>query len=132
LNITLYSIYHPFDNIEFEDFNTILSSILTQSPPDTNIILGHDINANVGTSSNNGQHFKETIGTYGIENRNKKGISLINLMASLSMKITNSFFNLRPSNLDATTTHTTWRNPNASKSQHMLDYFSCSNSFFYR
>jgi hypothetical protein len=115
LNITLYSIYHPVDNIEFEDFNTILSSIFTQTPPDTNIILGHDINANVGTSSNNGQHFKETIGTYGVENRNKKGISLINLMASLSMKITTSFFNPRPSNLDATMTHTTWRNPNALK-----------------
>ncbi len=63
LNITLYSIYHPVDNTEFKDFNTILSSILTQSSPDTNIILGHDINAKAGTSSNNGQHFKETIGT---------------------------------------------------------------------
>ncbi len=132
MNITLYSIYHPVDNIEFEDFNTILSSILTQSSPDKNIILGHDINANVGTSSNNGQLFKETIGSYGIENRNKKGISLINLMASLSMKITYSFFNPRPSDLDATTTHTTWRNPNTSKSQHMLDVFSCSNTFFNR
>jgi hypothetical protein len=132
LNITLYSIYHPVDNIEFEDFNTILSSILTQSPPNTNIILGHNINSNVGTSSNNGRHFKETIGTSGIENRNKKGISLINLLASLSMKITNSFFNPRPSNPDTTTTHTTWRNPNASKSQHMLDVFLCSNTFFNR
>jgi hypothetical protein len=53
-------------------------------------------------------------------------------MASLSMKITNSFFNPRPSNLDTTMTHTTWRNPNASKSQHMLDVFSCSNTFFNR
>ncbi len=132
MNITLYSIYHPVDDIEFEDFNSILSLILTQSPPDTNIILRHNINANVGTSSNNGQHFKETIGTYGIENRNKKGISPINLMASLSMKITNSFFNPRPSNLDATTTHTTLRNPNTSESQHMLDVFSCSNTFFNR
>ena len=125
-------ICHQVGNIEFKNFNTILSSILTQSSPDTNIILGHNINANVGTSSNNRQHFKETIGTYGIENRNKKGISLINLMASLSRKITNSFFNPRPSDLDATTTHTTWRNPNASKSQHMLDVFSCSNTFFNR
>ena len=72
LNITLYSIYHPVDNVEFENFNTILSSILTQSPPDTNIILGHDINANIGTSSNNGQHFKNTIGTYGIEKGTRK------------------------------------------------------------
>jgi hypothetical protein len=53
-------------------------------------------------------------------------------LASLNKKITNSFFNPRPSNLDATTTHMTWRNPNASKSQHMLDVFSCSNTFFNR
>jgi hypothetical protein len=72
------------------------------------------------------------IGAYGIENRNKKGTSRINLMASLNMKITNSFFNPRPSNLDATTTHTTWRNPNASKFQHMLDVFLCLNTFFNR
>jgi hypothetical protein len=63
------------------------------------------------------------IGAYGIENRNKKGTSLINLMASLNMKITNFFFSPRPSNLDATIMHTTWRNPNASKSQHLLDVF---------
>jgi hypothetical protein len=53
-------------------------------------------------------------------------------MASLNMKITNTYFNPTPSNLDATTTHTTWRNPNASKSQHMLDVFSCSNPLFNR
>jgi hypothetical protein len=132
LDITLCSIYHPVDNIEFKNFNTILSSILMQLPPETNMILGHDINANVGSSANNGQHLKETIAAYGIENRNKKGISLINLMASLNMKITNSFFNPRPSNLNATTMHTTWRNPNALKSQHMLDVFSCLNTFFNR
>jgi hypothetical protein len=43
LDITLCSIYHPVDNIEFESFNTILSSVLMQLPPETNIILGHDI-----------------------------------------------------------------------------------------
>jgi hypothetical protein len=53
-------------------------------------------------------------------------------MASLNMKITNTYFNPKQSNLDATTTHTTWTNPNVSKSQHMLDVFSCSNSFFNR
>jgi hypothetical protein len=72
LVITLCSISHPVDNIEFENFNTILSSILTKLPPETNIILGHDINANVVTSANSGQHLKETIGAYGIQNRNKK------------------------------------------------------------
>ncbi len=132
LDITSYSIYHPDNKIEFKNFNTISSSILMQLPSETNIILGHDINTNVGTSANSEQHFKETIGAYGIKNRDKKGTSLINLMASLNMKITNSFFNPRPSNLDATTMHTTWRNPSASKSQHMLNVFSCSYIFFKR
>ncbi len=116
LDITLCSKYHPVDNIEFENFNTILSSILMQLPPETNISLGHDINAKVGTSANSGQLLNETIGAYLIENRNKKGTSLISLMATLNMKIANSFFNQRPLNLNATTTHTTWRNPNSLKS----------------
>jgi hypothetical protein len=106
LDITQCSIYHPVDNIEFENFNTILSSILTQLPPGINIILGHDINTNRVTSANSGQHLNKTIGAYDIENRNKIGTSLINLMAPLNMKITNSFFNPRPSHLDATTMHT--------------------------
>jgi hypothetical protein len=42
-------------------------------------------------------------------------------MASLNMKITNSF-NPIPSNLDATTTHTTWRNPNTSNPNTCLMY----------
>ncbi len=36
LDITLCSIYHPVDDIEFEIFYTTLSSILTQLPPETN------------------------------------------------------------------------------------------------
>jgi hypothetical protein len=71
LNITLYLIYHPVDNSEFEYFNTILNSILMQLPPETNIIIGHNIYTNVGTHANSGQHLKETIGAYCIENRNK-------------------------------------------------------------
>jgi hypothetical protein len=52
LGIILCSIYHPVNIIEFKNFNINLSSILTQLPPKTNIILGHDVNANVGTSAN--------------------------------------------------------------------------------
>jgi hypothetical protein len=70
--------------------------IFTQLPLETDIILGHDINANVGTNANSRQHFKETTGAYRIENRNKKGTVLVNLMAPLTLKITNSFFNPRP------------------------------------
>jgi hypothetical protein len=76
-------ICHQVGNIEFKNFNTILNSISTQLPPETSIVLGHDINANVGTSTNSGQHFNKMIGAYGIENR-KKGTLLINLMASLT------------------------------------------------
>ena len=132
LNITLCSIYHPVDNEEYESFNSTLSSILNHIPQKSNIILGHDINANTGTNANNGQNFKDTIGPFGIENRNKKGTSLLNLLASLNLKVTNSYFNPRPSNRTATSTHTTWRNTSASKSQHMLDVFSCSNTLFKR
>ena len=48
------------------------------------------------------------------------------------MKITNSFFQKRASSSSPTTTHITWRNTNASKSQHMLDVFSVSSNIFKR
>jgi hypothetical protein len=132
LEITLCSIYHPVDNKEYKNFNSTLSSLLNHIPQKSNTILGHDINANIGTNANSGQNFKDTIGPFRIKNRNKKGTSLLNLLASLNLKVTNSFFSPRPSSHTATSTHTTWRNTSTSKSQHMLDVFSCSNRIFKR
>jgi hypothetical protein len=100
-------------------------------PNDRSILIGHDINANVGTNNREGRIHNGTLGPHGIENRNKKDTSLLNLMASLELKLTNSFFQKRTSS-SSTHTHTTWKNPSASKSQHMLDIFSCSNNLFKR
>jgi hypothetical protein len=113
VDITLCSIYHPVDDEEYENFNSTLSSLLNHIPQKSNIILGHDINANIGTNTTSGQNFKDTIGPFRIENRNKKGTSLLNLLASLNLKVTNSFFSPRPSSRTATSTHTTWRNTSA-------------------
>ena len=132
MGITLCSIYHPVDNKEYENFNSTLSSLLNYLPQKLNIILGHDINANIGTNANSGQNFRDTIGPLGIKNRNKKGTSLLNLLTSLNLELTNSFFNPRPSSYTATSTHTMWRNTSTSKSQHMLNVFSCSNRIFKR
>jgi hypothetical protein len=132
MDITLCSIYHPVDNKEYKNFNSTLSLLLNHLPPKSNIILGHDINANVGTNANSGKNFRDTIGPFGIENRNKKVTSLLNLMPSLNLKITNSFFNPRPSRHTTTSTHTTWRNTSTSKSQHMLDVFLFLSTIFKR
>ncbi len=58
LDIRLCPIYHTVNNREFNNFNTSPSSILMKLAQETNIILGHDINANVGTSANSKQHLK--------------------------------------------------------------------------
>jgi exonuclease III len=126
--LLLCSIYHSVDNDEYECFNTELAMTLGNVPSDRSI---YDI-MHVGTNAGSGHIHKETLGRYGIKNRNKKGTSLLNLLASLEMKITNSFFQKRASSSSPTTTHTTWRNTNASKSQHVLDVFSISSNIFKR
>jgi exonuclease III len=126
--LLLCSIYHSVDNDEYECFDTELAMTLDNVPSDRSI---YDI-MHVGTNAGSGHIHKETLGRYGIKNRNKKGTSLLNLLASLEMKITNSFFQKRASSSSPTTTHTTWRNTNASKSQHVLDVFSISSNIFKR
>ncbi len=130
IKLLLCSIYHPVNNDEYECFNTELATILGNVPSDRSMLFGYDINANVGTNAGAGQIHKETLDIYGIKNRNKKGTSLLNLLASLEMKLTNSFFQKSASSSSPTTTHMTWRNPSASKSQHMLDVISISSKIF--
>jgi hypothetical protein len=71
------------------------------------------------------ENFNITLSLILMQNRNKKGTSLINLMVSLNMKITNSFFSPRPSTLDATTMHTHGRTP---VHQNPYTCFTCSHA----
>ncbi len=84
-------------------------------PSNRNILIGYNENANVRTNTGAGHIHKETFGSYGIENRNKKGTTLLHLLTSLEMIIANSFVQKRASSSSPTTTHMTWKKPSTSK-----------------
>jgi hypothetical protein len=49
LKLLLCSIYHLVDNDKYECFNTELDTILGRIPSDRSILIGHNMNANIGT-----------------------------------------------------------------------------------
>ena len=124
LKLFLCSIYHPVDNKEYEEFNNLIPSLTARCPRDAEMIFCHDINCNVGISSTRGDTFRETVGPYGLNNRNKKGHELLQMLASHDMKITNSYFRKE--------SHTTWKSFNSLETQHMLDVISTSSTLFKR
>ena len=129
LDFFLFSIYHPVDSKEFQAFNDLLPQLFRKIPhhkngkPKLGIIIGHDVNCNVGTrNSPNSDEYSKIIGPHGIDNRNKKGCELLHLLNSFDLRITNSYYQ-KPS-------YTTWRSFNNLKTRHMLDVISCSTNLF--
>jgi hypothetical protein len=45
------SIYHPWEPEQYDSFNSLASSLLTQAPSNAIKIIGHDLNASVGIRS---------------------------------------------------------------------------------
>ncbi len=45
----LCSIYHPYENNNHAKFNDLLPTLLLQAPTKSIVIIGHNINCNVGT-----------------------------------------------------------------------------------
>ena len=81
--------------------------------------MGADINCNVGVVS---KRFGDTLGPYGIDNRNIKGRELLYLYKTNNLKIILSYFNNNSYIID--------RSFNNKKSSHMLDNFVCCDQLF--
>ena len=66
--------------------------------------------------------YKGVIGPFGIDNRNIKGRRLLSVLSQNRTRVTNSYFR-KPC-------FVTWRSFNASRSPHMIDVITTSDSFF--
>ena len=124
-NTTLFlcSIYHPYENNNHAKFNDLLPTLLAQAPTKSLVICGHNINCNVGTCNDPHSDLRQTIGPFGLDNKNKKGSDFIQTLLQMELKVANTYFNKQ--------NHATYRNINGN-SHHMLDVFSVSNSIFKR
>ena len=121
--IVLCSIYHPINPIEHSEFGDTIHTLLTNIPSDTALLFGHDINCNVGTNNTLPTAMRQTLGPFGIENRNPKGMNFLQQLSTMEMRVANSYF-LKPN-------YATWKNFNPHYSHyHMLDVFSISASLF--
>ena len=92
---------------------------MTSVPKSAEFIGGHDVNANLGICT---KMYRKTLGPWGIDNCNMKGRRLLGVFSQHRLKVTNSFYK-NPS-------FVTWRSFGNSKSPHMLDLISGSETFF--
>ena len=121
--ITLCSLYHPVDPRQHIEFGNTIHTLLGNTPNDTALLFGHDINCNVGTNNTLPDSMRSIVGPFGLENRNPKGVNFLQQLGTLEMRVANSYF-IKPN-------YVTWKGMNPNKpSYHMLDVFSISASLF--
>jgi hypothetical protein len=116
------SIYHPWKEEEYDDFNETACQLLSQAPHNAIKIVGHDLNANIGThmTKDKGAH-NNIIGPFGINNRNKKGEAAIEFLHLANLRAMSTFFG-HPSYV----THTQKLDKDQPPMQLMLDTISVS------
>ena len=83
IKLTLASVYHPCDDDAHERFNGELNSLLTKTPKNSDIIMGADVNARIGTRDRD--EYKQTLGPHGITGRNTRGSNLLNIYTALTV-----------------------------------------------
>jgi hypothetical protein len=111
------SAYHPFEDELYDGFNDMLTSMLAPVPKNTTMIIGHDINANLGIRQV-GDERGGLIGPFGIDSQNEKGCAAVNFFQTMNLKVMNTFYQHSD--------YVTWSNP-ATGSQHMLDVWTTNN-----
>ena len=112
-NIKLFicSSYHPYEHAELIDFYNELDSFLTNRPRNSELLLGEDVNCNVGIWLT---MFWYVVGPHVLSNRNLKGKDLLYLLKSNQFKILLSYY--------THDNYVTYRNFSASKSPHMRSW----------
>ena len=114
IKLFLCSVYHPYDHAEQIEFYDELESFLGGKPRNSELLLGVDVNCNLGIRT---PMFRDVIGPHGINNRNNKGKDLLYLLKSFNLKILLTFFQHA--------NYVTYRSFSARQSPHMLDNFIC-------
>ena len=81
--------YHPYDFEEQKEFYPELDNFISNRPRNAEILMGADINCNVGITSN---RFNHTLGPHEIDLWNSKGRELLYLYRTNNLKLMLSYF----------------------------------------
>ncbi len=97
LALTLASVYHPCTKTGLEDiyarFLDTLDTLLSKLPPNNEIIMGADVNANISRLDElQTREFHSTLGPYGFSKRNSKGKGLLTVYLTHRLRVMNTFF----------------------------------------
>ncbi len=91
ISIALMSVYFPCHNRQHEQFCSVFDSILANIDWNTQIFVGLDINARIGTRTS--VEHNQVLGPYRIARRNTGGENLVHILGSNDLRIENTFFN---------------------------------------
>ena len=128
ISMTLISVYFPCNDQHHEQFCSLFDSMLNAINPNTQIVIGSDINAWIGVCTCN-EH-KQVLGPHGIPWSNTQGENLLQVLAAHNLRVKNTFFN---HNVEENVTYTsipTNHHPTGVSSMH--DVFACSQSLHER
>jgi hypothetical protein len=102
-------------------------------PADNEIIMGADVNANIGKLDDlQSSEFRSTLGPHGYSKRNAKGEGLLTLYLAHRLRVTNTFFE-RKANGPGYGKWTSNRPTNTGlPDSHMLDLIECSTTLHKR
>ena len=89
IKLFICSIYHPYNFNEQREFYDELDHFITTRPRNSEILMGADVNCNVGIRS---KRFNDILGLHWLDNRDLKRRNILYLYKSNSIKILLSFF----------------------------------------
>ena len=84
IKLFLCSVYHPCDAEAQKEFYDDLDNFIARRPRNSEMLMGADVNCNVGTRS---PRFCDILGPHGLNNRNTKGRKLLYLYKTNNLKV---------------------------------------------
>ena len=137
LALTLASVYHLCTKTGSEEiyvcFLDTLDTLLSRLLPHNEIIMGADVNANIGKSDNlQSSELQATLGPYGFSKQNSKGEGLLTVYLAHRLRIMNTYFESK-ANGPGYGTWTSKRPTSTGQAEsHMLDLIVCSTTLHKR
>ena len=124
-HVSVIAVYAPINETENEEetrkFYQALRGCVRKTPKQDMLLVMEDFNARVG---NDADAWRGTIGKFGAEELNEKGVKLLDFCAFNSLVVTNTLFQHRPCHQQ------TWFHPAESTGLgHMLDYVLVNHCF---
>ena len=131
LVLTLASVYHPCTKTGSEDiyarFLDTLDTLISKLPPNNKIIMGTDINANIGRLDElQTSKFHSTLGPYGFSKCNSKGKGLLTVYLAHRLRVMNTFFEGKANGPGYGTWSSNRPTSMGQAESHMLDLIVCS------